>query len=107
MDELKQGYRNLENQTKEVLRQSDGDESIADKVGNVADDVRDGLGNLGDKASETVDDLTDATGDGADDLGDRSPSRRRRRCQDGSRGRRPPLIITQPGRTGTMTGQHP
>lgn len=59
MSEIKEGYRNVENKTREVLRRSDGDESIADKVGNVGDDIRDDLGNLGDDVREGLDDLTD------------------------------------------------
>jgi hypothetical protein len=55
MDEAKRAYREAENKTKETLRRSDGDESVADKVGNVGDDIRQGLGNAGDEAREELD----------------------------------------------------
>ena len=49
MDDVKRAYREAENKTKEELRRSDGDESLADKAGNVGDDIRTGLGNAGDE----------------------------------------------------------
>jgi hypothetical protein len=55
MDDAKRAYREAENKTKETLRRSDGDESVADKVGNVGDDIRAGLGNAGDEAREELD----------------------------------------------------
>ena len=55
MDDAKRTYREAENETKEQMRRSDGDESLEDKAANTADDVRAGLGNLGDKVDEEVD----------------------------------------------------
>jgi hypothetical protein len=57
MDDAKRAYREAENKTKEAIRRSDGDESPADKLGNLGDDVRQGLGNAGDEAREEVDRL--------------------------------------------------
>jgi hypothetical protein len=55
MDDAKRAYREAENETKEQLRRSDGDESLADKAGNLGDDIRTGLGNAGDELDEQVD----------------------------------------------------
>ena len=55
MDDAKRTYREAENETKEQMRRSDGDESLEDKAANTADDIRAGLGNLGDKVDEEVD----------------------------------------------------
>ena len=55
MDDAKRALREAENETKERVRRSDGDESLADKAGNLGDDVRAGLGNAGDEIDETVD----------------------------------------------------
>ena len=55
MDDAKRAYREAENKTKETIRQSDGDESVADKVGNLGDDIRAGLGNAGDEARKEID----------------------------------------------------
>jgi hypothetical protein len=55
MDDAKRAYREAENETKEQLRRSDGDESLEDKAANVADDIRTGLGNAGDKLDEGMD----------------------------------------------------
>jgi gas vesicle protein len=66
MDEVKQGYREVENKTKEAWRQADGDESIADKVGNVGDDVRDGVGNLADDIRRGVEGVDDDVKDTVD-----------------------------------------
>jgi len=59
MDDLKQGYREGENKTKEALRKADGEESLGDKVGNLGDDIRQGLGNAGDEIREGVDNVGD------------------------------------------------
>ena len=50
MDDVKQTYREGETQAKETLRKSDGNESVADKVGNAGDEVRKDLGNAGDES---------------------------------------------------------
>jgi hypothetical protein len=55
MDDAKRAYREAENETKERIRRSDGDESLADKAGNLGDDIRAGLGNAGDEIDESVD----------------------------------------------------
>jgi hypothetical protein len=51
MDELKSGYREGEETTKEAWRKRDG-EDLADKIGNAGDDARKELGNLGDKVDD-------------------------------------------------------
>ncbi len=58
MDDVKKGYRETEETTKETWRKSDG-EDLADKVGNAGDDIRKGLGDAGDKIREGVDDTGD------------------------------------------------
>ncbi len=40
MDDVKQGYREAEDKAKETWRKADGDESLADKIGNAGDDMR-------------------------------------------------------------------
>jgi hypothetical protein len=55
MDDVKRTAREAENETKEAIRRSDGDESLEDKAANTADDIRAGLGNAGDKVDEEVD----------------------------------------------------
>jgi hypothetical protein len=56
VDDLKKGYREGEETTKEAWRKRDG-EDLADKVGNAGDDVRKNLGNLGDDASRATRDM--------------------------------------------------
>jgi hypothetical protein len=55
MDDAKRAYREAENETKEQLRRSDGDESLEDKAANTVDDIKAGLGNAGDELDENVD----------------------------------------------------
>ena len=55
MDDVKKGYREAEETTKEALRKSDGEEDLSDKVGNAGDDARKQLGNLGDDARDAAD----------------------------------------------------
>ena len=40
MDDVKKTYREGEQETKEAWRKADGDESLADKIGNAGDDMR-------------------------------------------------------------------
>ena len=40
MDDVKKTYREGEQDTKEAWRKADGDESLADKIGNAGDDMR-------------------------------------------------------------------
>ena len=40
MDDVKRTYREGEQAIKEAWRKSDGDDSLADKVGNAGDDLR-------------------------------------------------------------------
>ena len=40
MDTTKKTYREGEQDTKEAWREADGDESLADKIGNAGDDLR-------------------------------------------------------------------
>jgi len=58
MDDIKQGARDLEDTGKETWRKADGDESVADKIGNAGDDIRRNLGNAGDDARDGMDDQT-------------------------------------------------
>ena len=44
MDDVKKTYREGEQEAKETWRKSDGDESLADKVGNAGDDLRRDMG---------------------------------------------------------------
>jgi hypothetical protein len=65
MDDVKSTYREGEQTAKETWRKADGDESVADKVGNAGDEVRKDLGNAGDDATSaagTAGDLAYATG---------------------------------------------
>ena len=48
MDDVKQGYRETEEKSKEAWRKRDG-EDLADKVGNAGDEMRKDLGNAGDE----------------------------------------------------------
>ena len=40
MDDMKRTYREGEQDARQAWRKADGDESLADKVGNVGDDIR-------------------------------------------------------------------
>jgi hypothetical protein len=55
MDDVKKGYREAEETAKETWRKADGEEDLADKVGNLGDDIRKGLGNAGDELREGAD----------------------------------------------------
>lgn len=59
MDDVKKGYRETEETAKETWRKADGEEDLADKVGNLGDDIRKGLGNAGDDIKRGVDDAGD------------------------------------------------
>jgi hypothetical protein len=59
MDDLKKGYREGEANAKEAWRNHDG-EDLADKAGNVGDEINKGLANAGDKARDVIDDAADA-----------------------------------------------
>ena len=52
MDDIKKGYREGEETAKETWRKADGEEDLADKVGNAGDDIRKTLGNAGDDIRE-------------------------------------------------------
>jgi hypothetical protein len=71
MDDIKKGYREAEETTKETMRKADGEEDFADKVGNLGDDIRKNLGNLGDDVREKVDDAGDTVQHGTDKADDR------------------------------------
>ncbi|HEU0243079.1 MAG TPA: hypothetical protein VFQ75_04185 [Candidatus Limnocylindrales bacterium] len=66
MDDLKKGYREGEVDAKEAWRNRDG-EDLADKVGNLGDEVRKDLGNLGDDARNAVDNAGDAVNRGVNE----------------------------------------
>jgi uncharacterized phage infection (PIP) family protein YhgE len=63
MDDLKSGYRETEETAKETWRKADGEEDLADKVGNLGDDIRKELGNLGDDAENAADNAADRSND--------------------------------------------
>jgi hypothetical protein len=71
MDDIKKGYREAEETSKETLRKADGEEDLGDKVGNLGDDIRKNLGNLGDDVRESADDAGDKMQHGADKADDR------------------------------------
>lgn len=54
MDDLKQGYREAEQATKEAARAADGTD-LQDHVGNIGDETNKNLGNLGDDVPEGAD----------------------------------------------------
>ena len=72
MDDVKKTYREGEQATKEAWREADGDESVADKIGNAGDEMRKQAGNK--QAGNLGDDLKR----GADDVGDASKETWRR-----------------------------
>lgn len=59
MDDIKKGYRETETGAKETWRKADGDESVADKVGNAGDQIRKELGNAGDNLRDGADHADD------------------------------------------------
>ncbi|MDQ2965547.1 MAG: hypothetical protein M3R57_06840 [Chloroflexota bacterium] len=62
MDEAKKTYRDVETQTKKVVRDADGHD-LGDDVGNAGDEARRQLGNLGDNARREVDEQQRETDD--------------------------------------------
>ena len=72
MDDLKKAGREVEETAKETWRKADGEEDLADKAGNLGDDIRKNLGNLGDDARNAM----DAAGDTVDRETDLDPNRR-------------------------------
>ncbi|HYM83670.1 MAG TPA: hypothetical protein VEY67_05935 [Candidatus Dormibacteraeota bacterium] len=56
MDDLKQGYRDVETETKKTWRNADG-ESVSDRIGNAGDEIRRDLGNAGDEADKRSRDM--------------------------------------------------
>lgn len=58
---MKKTYREGEETAKENWRKADGDEDLADKVGNLGDDVRKNLGNAGDDVRREADKASDET----------------------------------------------
>src|SRR4029453_1733723 len=87
MDDVKKTYREGEQEAKEAWRKSDGDESLADKVGNAGDEMRKDLGNTGDDIANAGDDVRTTTSaadkeawrksDGDESLADKGGQRRR------------------------------
>jgi hypothetical protein len=55
MDDVKREYREGEEKAKETCRKADGEEDLADKAGNLGDDIRQGLGNAGDEVDQEMD----------------------------------------------------
>jgi hypothetical protein len=56
MQESKRVIRDMEDDAKEALRRSDGEESLDDKLANAGDRLRHGVENVGDELHEGVDD---------------------------------------------------
>ena len=61
MDDVKRTYRDAEKDTKDAWRQSDGTESLSDKVGSAGDEIRKDLGNAGDDLAHGTADVTDSS----------------------------------------------
>ncbi len=61
MDDVKREVREGEETAKEAWRKADGEEDLADKAGNLGDDIRKGLGNAGDDLEREVDRQTTDT----------------------------------------------
>jgi hypothetical protein len=59
MNELNKLEREAEETTKETWRKADGEEDLADKIGNAGDDLRKHAGNLGDDLKDAADDAGD------------------------------------------------
>lgn len=59
MDDVKQGYREVEDKAKETWRKADGDEDLGDKLGNLGDDIRREAGNAGDELDQGTRDAAD------------------------------------------------
>ncbi|CAN5456869.1 hypothetical protein BH20CHL6_BH20CHL6_09110 [soil metagenome] len=55
MDDLKQGYRDAEQNTRELGREADGGTDPKDHIGNIGDEAGRNLGNLGDDVSNEGD----------------------------------------------------
>jgi hypothetical protein len=55
MNELNKLHREAEETTKEAWRKADGEEDLADKIGNAGDDMRKHAGNLGDDLKDAAD----------------------------------------------------
>ena len=54
MDDLRKAGRETEETAKETWRKADGEEDLADKVGNLGDDIRKELGNAGDNVRKEL-----------------------------------------------------
>ena len=57
MDDVKRTYRDVEKDSKQAWRESDGSEGPADKIGNAGDEIRKDLGNAGDTVGEVGQDV--------------------------------------------------
>lgn len=56
MDSAKETYRHIEQDTKKVVRDTDGHD-VGDDLGNAGDEVRKDLGNAGDAARREITDV--------------------------------------------------
>ena len=65
MDEVKRGYREVENTAGEAAREVDGHD-LGDDIGNAGDDIRKEVGNAGDQVRRSADDLADRAKDEVD-----------------------------------------
>lgn len=55
MNDLNKFQREAEETAKETWRKADGEEDLADKIGNAGDDMRKHAGNLGDDLKDAAD----------------------------------------------------
>ena len=58
MSDIKRDVRDMEDDAKEALRKSDGEESLGDKLANAGDRIRHGVENAGDKLHEKADEAS-------------------------------------------------
>ena len=65
MDDVKAGVREVENKTKEAVRELDGHD-LGDDIGNAGDDIRKDLGNAGDEMRRSAAEVGDRAEDEAD-----------------------------------------
>jgi hypothetical protein len=59
MDDAKKIYREGEQKVKKAVRGADGEETVADKVGNAGDEARKQAGNAGDAIRKGADQAQD------------------------------------------------
>lgn len=65
MDDVKRGYREVEDKARETARELDGHD-VTDDIGNAGDEIRKHLGNAGDDMRQALDETADRATDEAD-----------------------------------------